>query len=72
MNESETGFPPFDGDGEGYLRGLCEEESHLYGTIGDFCGLMDTHSPEYVWEKIPLEYSDMLINAIDKCRFQSP
>lgn len=46
------------------------EEGHLYGTIGDFCGLMDTYDAKFVWEKLPPEYKDMLLHAIDQSRLQ--
>lgn len=42
------------------------EDSHLWGTIGDFCGLMDTYDAKFVWEKIPIEYRDMLLDAINQ------
>jgi hypothetical protein len=48
------------------------EESHLYGTIGDFCGLMDTYDAKFVWEKIPIEYRDMLLDAINQRGLQGP
>jgi hypothetical protein len=49
-----------------------DEEGHIYGTIGDFCGLMDTYDAKFVWEKLPPEYRDMLIHAIDQSRRESP
>ena len=49
-----------------------EADGHLHGTIGDFCGLMDTYSDKFVWETIPIEYRDRLLHAIDQSRRQSP